>query len=367
MSIKKYIISAFILGVMVNQICLANMASPIWRGTKSGSAMTSGNIDILNEKIFIQIHKEDHTALYKIDYFIKCDSSGMQVPLLFYAVNYQGNFNVWIDNKKVKVEDVSEGHTDVNRPPLQNFQETLRSSDWVQNLGQELEFKDLKYFEMDLSEGVHQIHIEYTSSAWVDLSGWVKKYSFKYSLFPAKFWRSFNSLEIAIKIMNDDTDLNTNLGNPMTGTLDSMAVWRFDKLPADEIEFSYKPQVNFLAKALMNVTPFGVTMLFFISMTIVHYRLIHKYRINNPDKKYSCVNIVGIIVVPLLTLIWFIWSFELIDTVIGEEASRYHGYTFLVIIFYPVVLLFYWYILRLVTSFLFAKRFINSVYNELNK
>ncbi|MCR6642853.1 MAG: hypothetical protein NVV82_28650 [Sporocytophaga sp.] len=352
---------------MSAHLCFANMASPYRDGTISGSAMTNRNIDILNEKIFIELHKENHTALYKIDYYIKCDSSGMQVPLLFYAVNYQDNFNVWIDNKKVKVEDIPEGSSDVNRHPLQNFEETLKSSDWVQNLGQELEFKDIKYFEVELTEGDHHIHVEYTGQAMTYRGDWVNKYSYTYSLYPAKFWRSFNSLEIAIKILNGDTDLKTNLGNPMTGPLDSTAVWRFDKLPADEIKFSYIPQVNFLAKTLINVTPFGLTMLFFISMTVVHYRHIHKHRINNPDKKYSWVNIVGIIVVPLLTLIWFIWSFELIDTVIGEEASRYHGYTFLVIIFYPVVLLFYWYILRLVTSFLFAKRFINSVYNELNK
>jgi len=379
MSIRKIVFSVLILGILLGHICFANMASPFKMGTLSGTAMTSSDIDILKEKIYIQIHKENHTALYKIDYYIRCDSSGMQIPMLFYAVDFKDNFKVWVDNKEVKTVEVPDSSKSFYHTPLEKFQALQFRDDgkndsvehteeqWVKDLMKKVNFDDLKYFETNLSKGDHQIHVEYTGAAMTNRSGWVKEYTFNYSLYPAKFWRSFNSLEIAIKILNGDIDLKTNLGHPMAGAFDSIAIWKFDKLPADEIELSYKPQINFLAKALMNVNPFGLTILFFISMTVVHYKLINKHRINNPDKKYSWVKIVGIIVVPLLTLIWFIWSFELIDTVIGKEASRYHGYTFMAILFYPVLLFFYWYILRLVTSFLFAKRLITNVYNELNK
>jgi hypothetical protein len=40
-------------------------------------------------------------------------------------------------------------------------------------------------------------------------------------------------------------------------------------------------------------------------------------------------------------------SYELIDYSIGEEAGNYHGYTFLVIILYPLLLPIYWVIMWL--------------------
>lgn len=330
---------------MLDHICMANMASPIRRGTTSGSAMTSRDIDILKEKIFIQIDKQNHTALYKIDYNIKCDSSGLQVPLLFYALDYKDDFKIWIDNKEVLVEEIPEDLTDINDAPLQNFHESLFSSDWDKNLEWKMDINDLKYFEIDLEKGIHQIHIEYRSNAWVDLWDWVKKYSFKYSLFPAKSWRSFKSIEIALKASGNNYEINTNLGNPTEGNLDSIAIWKFDKLPADEIEFSYKPQVSLLARILLVVKPLKMMVLFAIIVTIVHLIFIKRYRIRNPEKKYSWIVIVGSILIPFITLIWYMYSYEIIDSLIGPEASRYHGYTFLVIVFYPVILPIYWLIM----------------------
>src|SRR5690606_37585311 len=108
----------------------------------------------------------------------------------------------------------------------------------------------------------HQIHIEYTSRAWVDLWDWVKKYSFKYSLFPAKFWRSFNSLEITLSASENNSEIITNLGEPTEGNPTSLATWKFDKLPDDEIEISYKPQiVSVWAKMLLSVKPLKMVIL----------------------------------------------------------------------------------------------------------
>ncbi len=330
---------------MFAHTCFANMASPYWEGTISGSAMTSSDIDILKEKIFIQINKEDHTALYKIDYYIQCDSSGMQIPLLFYAVDYKDDFKVWIDNKEVKVKAIPEGVRDIDHTPLEKFYESLYSPDWSQNLKSEMEFNDLKYFEADLTQGAHQIHVEYTSNAWVDLWDWVKKYSFKYSLFPAKFWRSFKSIEITLRASDNNSEIKTNLGKPTEGNLDSIAIWKFDKLPDDEIEFSYNPQVSYLARILLLVKPLKMMILFAIIVTLVHYSRIKRNRIRNPEKKYSWIVIMGSILIPLITLIWYMYTFEIIDSVIGPEASRYHGYTFLVIIFYPLIMPVYWIIM----------------------
>ncbi|MBO9700527.1 MAG: hypothetical protein J7604_09990 [Sporocytophaga sp.] len=354
MSIRKIIFSVFILGFMFDHICLANMASPYRKGTLTGTAMTSNGIDILKEKIFILINIEDHTALYKVDYYIKCDSSGMQIPLLFYAVEYKDNFRVWLDDAEIKVEAIPESYIPNSNKPLNKIYMSLvgpGSKDYFkpyrnQELSEEMiVFNDFKYFETDLFKGAHHIHVEYTANASIELLEWEKKYSFKYFLYPAKFWRSFNSIEIAVKISNDDSDLKTNLGNPTLGTFDSAAIWKFDKLPADEIELSYKPQINLFGRALILVDPLGMTILFSIFISIWHYRRIKDYRVKEHEKKYSWVVIAGSIVLPFIILIWYIFTYEIIDAVIGPEASRYHGYTFLVIIFYPLIMPVYWIIM----------------------
>lgn len=78
------------------------MASPFIEGTKAASAISSRHVDILHESIFIQIDENFHTAKYKVEYTIKSDVVGKQIPLLFCAVDYKDDFCVWLDDRPVK-------------------------------------------------------------------------------------------------------------------------------------------------------------------------------------------------------------------------------------------------------------------------
>ena len=82
------------------------MASPFIEGTKAASAISSRHVDILHESIFIQIDENFHTAKYKVEYTIKSDVVGKQIPLLFCAVDYKDDFCVWLDDRPVKVFDI---------------------------------------------------------------------------------------------------------------------------------------------------------------------------------------------------------------------------------------------------------------------
>jgi len=55
--------------------------------------------------------------------------------------------------------------------------------------------------------------------------------------------------------------------------------------------------------------------------------------------------ILGSLVVPLLILFFHMLSYFIIDWSIGEEASRRHGYTFLILFLYPLLLPVYWFIM----------------------
>lgn len=325
------------------------MASPIREGTFSSSAFSSRDIDILKEKIFLKIDKDFRTAFYQIKYIIRTDSTGKQIPLLFLAKDYKDNFKVWVDSQEVKVLDIPseytttihsrfEGFSNSFEPTLPNGEQETSEISWENNSGILYNLNDLKYFEANLEKGEHKIRVEYTAKVWTDKSGWVNKYSFRYSLSPAKKWKSFGSLEITLDASDFNHSLTTNLGQQTYGRLDSFAVWYFSKLPADYFEIVYQPEINAFAKSMIALGPFGLALFFAMAFAFLHFIIIRKYRISNPTAKYSWIVIAGSVTIPLFILMSYILSFNIIDKVIGDEAANYHGYNFVVILMYPLLL-----------------------------
>ena len=342
---------------LIGQLCFANMASPIRAGTFSSSAFSSRDIDILKEKIYLKVDKDFRTAFYQIEYFIRTDSNGRQIPLLFHAKDYKGDFKIWVDNQEVKLLDIPNEYKTTANTPFERFSNSFaqpsRSGEpetvviyWEKNSGFVYELNDLKYFETDLTKGEHRIRIEYVANVWTDILGWVKEYSFRYSLSPAKNWKSFGSLEITLDASDFNSALTTNLGKPKNGQLDSISVWNFSKLPSDYFDI-YKPEISAFAKIMIAIGPLGLTLIFALLISLLHFISIKKYRKSEPTKKHSWVVIVGSVTIPLIILISYMISYELIDYSIGEEAGNYHGYTFLAIILYPLLLPIYWVIMWL--------------------
>jgi len=323
------------------------MASPYREGTFSSSAFTSKNIDILNEKIFIKLDSSFEAALFKIEYSIKTDTDGKQIPLMFHAVDYNGDFKVWVDNKLVTVSSVPSEYQSISNSPFQNFSNVFNKQNkvtiyWGHRSGFVYNFKDLKYFETTLSKGEHKIRVEYTATAWLDLRQWVSNYSFRYSLSPAQFWKSFGSLEVTLDATKFKKTITTNFGNPSSGKLDSISVWTFKKLPGKYLQIDFVPKLDSTAETLMNIGTSKLTLCFSVVIAILHLVLIRLFRKRNPQKKYSWVLIVGSILIPFTMLYFNMYSYDIIDNAIGEEASHYHGYTFFVMVLYPILMPLYW-------------------------
>jgi len=195
----------------------------------------------------------------------------------------------------------------------------------------------LKYFEIDLKKGEHKIRVEYSANAWIDISKWVKEYSFRYSLSPAKHWKSFGSLVLVLDARANKCTPITNIGQPTWGNLDSIAVWNFSKLPSDYLEISFKPHVSTFANFMIAIGPIGLTLFLSLILVAMHAFFIIRHRKHKSTKKYSWIVIAGSLIFPLLILIGYMFSFNLIDNSIGVEAGKYHGYTIFTIIFYPLL------------------------------
>jgi len=330
--------------IALSSSVFANMASPYRDGTKVAAAFTSRDIDIISERINVTLNKNNASADYFIEYKIRTDKDGKQIPLLFYAADYKGDFKVWVDGKEVIVKKIPDDYTG---NMYEGFSKSFYNKDidkaevairWMESSSTIYKITELKYFEVDLSKDEHIIRVEYTANVWENRSNWVKEYGYKYSLSPAKFWKSFGTLEITVNAVGFGEDLKTNLGKQTSGRLDSIAVWKFDKLPADVFAISYVPKISSAASFLINLEPFGLAMIIGLLLLIIHLFLMWRYRRNNPSKKFSWLMIVGSLIVPAIILFYYVYSFNIIDDVIGVNASRYHGYNFLIVFIYPVLM-----------------------------
>ncbi len=338
------------------------MASPYSDGTKVASVFSSRNVDILSEKISVAPARDFKAASYIVEYNIKTDTGGKQIPLLFYAMGYDRDFKVWVDDDTVSLAAIPNTYAHVENTPFFGFgnifQKTPYSNSsqlvgiyWRQGWEQAYSLSDLKYFETNLIKGVHKIRVEYTARYWTAAWDWVKQYSFNYSLSPARFWKSFGTLQINIDTANFKGFLTTNLGRRADTVSGSVKTWNFTKLPADTFEIYYKPQVGWLASLLLTIQPWGLTLIFSFILVVWHIRLLKSYRKANPLKKHSPVLTIGIVLVPILAFIFFFNSFDMIDAAIGNDASHRHGYIFLAVFLYPFVLLPYWLIMWLIDRY----------------
>lgn len=329
------------------------MSSPFWEGTLTSSAFTSKDINILSEIIQIKIDKDYKTARFFVEYTIQSDIIGRQIPLLFYAKDYKDSFFVWVDNLRVNIQNIPGKYTHIDNSPFSMFLGSFKKNNqtnesdevsiyWQKNSRFVSKLNDLKYFETDIAKGTHKVRVEYTANVWTDNSGWLKEYSFRYSLTPAKFWKSFGILNISVEQEGAVRQLSTNIGQPVEKTFQAKNSWTFTKLPDTYLEFSYSPKANNLTKTLITIEPFGLSIITGIILIALHLLFVLWYRMQFVNKKYSLVVILGSLIIPLLILLSYIYSYDIIDNLIGEDAGRHHGYVFLVIIFYPILLPIYW-------------------------
>ncbi len=325
----------------------ANMASPYQKGTVGVNALASADIDVLHEKILVTPDKDFEKAAWQIEYLIKTDKSGT-VPLLFVALDYAEGFKVTVDGQEVTLRPVPIRPGGNDTSAFSGFGVVLDSLDgkgegkhaiitWKEGHTEQVYLKELKYFELNLQPGQHTVKVSYTGRVSEYNAAWIRHKAFFYSLVPAKFWKSFSGLEITIDGSQYHNNYETNLGAPQSGKTESIATWKFDKLPADQFSLMNVPKVSSLATTLIAVDPSGLAIIAGAVMMAINIWLLWLYRLKKPSGGSPRPMIVGSILVPLLFMVAYFWAYSVIDYFIGPDASRRHGYYFLSIIFYPVL------------------------------
>lgn len=340
------------------------MASPYEMGSISGMAFIDNQIDIKKEILELNISSDLNTGKYKVQYFIYTDKAVDHLPLIFYAMDYKEGFSVLVDNKPISISAIPFGEIENLKSSVHTLLDTVFSENYYIEIdGNTIHYTDLRYFETRLDSGSHIITVEYISYAGLDRSNWVKDYEYRYSLYPARFWKSFGQLEFIVKADFSKIDFKDNLGNPLVSN-DSLRTYQFFKLPVNTIQIYAHPRISKLARFLIWIHPLGIAAIGFVIMTIMLVFMIKSFHKNNPNKKARWLVGIGSLLIPLISFFLFGISFPLIDDIIGPSASQYHGYFFLIIFFYPFILLVYWPAMALISSYYKKAKQTNEGYQK---
>jgi len=339
---KALLIFTTIAFVLTLQVGYGNMASPIQPGTKSSSAFTNQHVEILKETINIEIGSDFKEAKYNIRYKINALKSGYLIPIIFQAEDYKEGFKISIDGIEINQEKLP--------TKFQSLSVSFKDYEYINTKHQEVKIhwtetetlienlKDLIFFELDLTQGEHTIDIEYVSTPWIDYSNWIKEYTFRYSLSPAKYWKKFGDLEVNINTLKFEKEITTNLNQAFEVSNKPIKSWKFDKIPQNTIVIKYVPEVSKLASIGMLIGPHMIAFFFGILLLLFHAKWIQRNR-KKSKSKYSKIVIIGALLFPFILFVIWINTYELIDILIGENASRRHGYLFLVLLLSPFVIL----------------------------
>jgi hypothetical protein len=349
---------ALLLCLLLATILRANMASPVKSGSATGLPYISTYVRVLHETLKITPAADFKTCKFQVIYDIFADTSGISIPMLFVAEGYDGGMKVWVDGMSVPVSSLVDGVQIQQVSPLSQFiMDEPSGNEAVVDWGERKEryaFRDLVYFIFDLSKGGHQVRVEYSAVPWEDRSDWVRVDKFQYALSPARNWQSFGKLDVILDARAITTDsLATNLGKPHSGDLRTEAAWQFDQLPeSPTLEVIRVPAISGTAKALISFGMDGFLWTSGILFALLHLYFIFLWRKGHHQHWFSWVWLLGTFAVPFLAMVVFLFSESWINGAIGDVASRRPNYNFLIMILYPLALLVYGFITRVIDHFI---------------
>ena len=342
-----------IIGVMItllvcfSQPVRANMASPDFIGSDARECLSSRDMDILKERIHIDImYSEDayqhEKAHYKITYWIRTRHNGKQIPMVFDTMtdDYSfGGFSVEVDGKAVKVQSVERSGSR-HEIDLRFMRANKGLLDNIRGFSNENAFR---YFEMDLTAGIHRIDVEYFVNPSWHKGEWVKTLNYEYNLRPAAYWHSYGGLDLEISILsNVEGDYRLSFYSEQKGNGTSTSIRKYYKhhyyqLPGDVMKIDFNPHINNFAKCLIFINPFFLALIASALLVWLHLRYVCSRR----NRKWALW--IGIFAVPFISLIVYAYSFDLIGYIIGPAASDDLGDVFFMLLFliYPILVLFY--------------------------
>lgn len=338
-----------VMSVLVGASAFALKGDPVEPGSLSATPVASRDIRVVHETIDVTIDAHFKTAHFDIAYDVMAPPEGDSIPLLFHINDALDNPRVLVDGEVEPLRAIRDGFTDLEGTRYKNFAHAFDDELWNGRLHLELhtseteeilvDISDLYYFTPALAPGPHRILFSYTASAWTDQSGWVPETSFRFALTPARFYDDFGGITVRVDATDCSRTWTSNLGEPHQGSTSQVSMWDFDELPADILIIRHTPGIDPIAATLIAITPEGIAGIAAILLTILHIYLMWAYRRRESATGFSWPLWFGGVVFPLFAVLVYVFSFQLIDALLGPDATQYRTFEILALILYPILLI----------------------------
>ncbi len=350
--------SILLLSLFISLFANANMAQPkpemFKYYTVHGNPFLSEYVHIEHEDLQIKIDELFEFAHYKVTYHINAEKDGIQIPFLFMANDFTSDFTVFIDGKKVEIKYMPQFEDGLKETKFVAFSDVYGKlmntsfADLGNDFGYYVDLEDMLYFEADISKGKHVILVEYNATYNNITDGYINDKTFQYALAPAKYWKSFGTLDVtidasAIEAPQNKLAIAVNLPFDHSGNINKISKWHFDSLPTNIIEIKKYEKPSDVAQFLIDLDATGLAYIFGFILIPLHLFLVYRYRKNNPTKKISIAVVLGSFIVPLiLVLTGFIHLF-LLQNALGDLYAKRMGagLYFMVAFTYPIWVIVY--------------------------
>ncbi|MCZ4242896.1 hypothetical protein [Pedobacter punctiformis] len=340
----------FLLGVIFALsfiCCRANMAKPYNEGSEHSLLLFGKEVSVNKEFIKINVIK-DTSALsehfYLAHYLISYELNAAQnqlLPLLFIAIDLENKPVIKLNGKVIQIEDLKKKYAKDSLGQY-SFIKPYRNDEvnifYKKDESKTVSISNLVYFNANVIAGKNVITVEYNASLGNNNFGFVRNFDLEYALFPSKYWKSFGPIHIELNIPKELGMKSSSIGNPEVN--DQKYSWVLNQVPEEDLKISLGPNLPFLAKILIAISPFGIAILFTLGTIFIHYKKVKNHR-KSLKTSYNWALAIGIFLVPVLFYTVYFSSFSLIDWILGDISLDKHGYVFLFIFTLPVFWIIY--------------------------
>jgi hypothetical protein len=331
---KKYLAGIF-LSLFYFSV-QANMAKPWNDGSEHSILFSSKGIDVIKEHIGIKIiSNDDYLARFQIRYELNTPIA-QALPLLFIASDLFNEPIVTVNGKTIKITHLKKNTAKELEQMsfLEPYQDEYVRVHYEKNESILVRLDDLAYFVGDLQKGTNIITVAYDSRLESNNFGFTTDLTFKYSLAPSKYWKSFGPIKIDLELPEKYQFKECSIGSPDHQNGKNLS-WTLKQVPDTDLQISMKPVVPVISAILLFLDPLGIATIAFIILVYVHVNRIKKHRIQQVPRYNWGLAIGNIVIPPLIYAIYF-GAYDLIEWTLGDLSLGKHGYIFLMVFTLPV-------------------------------
>lgn len=353
---KNILLSPLLLSLLITFNLFGNMANPIIDGSHSGTPFTHKAINILHEDLLIKPDVDFKTAYIEAVYHVDVLEDGIKIPFIFYGSKIKGDFTITFDGKPIKLQPVPKNFklSKQYRMPLDSFPNLKKPKNSIyfiplsSNQQRGISNQDLRYFELDLSIGKHQIKAHYQANHWKNWMARLKTYWFIYVLSPVKQWRSFGTLNITFdrSELKKQCIITTNLEVKPTIDNNNLTQWHFKKLPADVLTITCTPKISGNIQMVINLWESHIAILITAPFILIFLVIIILKKSAHRKKRFIIISLISWIVFSAMMILISGELKSIVDTALGVDggpgypkfySSRFYHLP-LIIIGYPFVM-----------------------------